>query len=89
MVRDGAIDPKTLLHVVGPEAQCFVKDPQKYIFKTDEEISSMADEEFVRPYTDPVLRSRAQMRLLIAKLVDAQLITFRTCSLHGRCIHSD
>ena len=78
VLREGTV-PKPLLesellHGIQREVAA---DPLKHILKSDEEMSEIREGDFVKPYTDPLLRSRASLLELVRKLHVHHLITFR------------
>jgi hypothetical protein len=77
IIRDGAVSPKSLSAVVGPEGQKYVDAPGKWILRSLQDLAKLGDENFVVPYTDPLLRRRSVMKSLVDKLFKAGVITFR------------
>eukprot|EP00971_Amphidinium_carterae_P334862 6470385-Amphidinium_carterae.1 len=67
-LRDG-VNPKPLLDVLPPEAKRLAAAPEKYVFKTEEELRTTPVDEFVTPYFDPYLKTPAGFDELLRLLL--------------------
>jgi hypothetical protein len=76
VVREGIV-PRDLHGLVGPAGQEVLRDPERYVLKTDEELKRLQPEDFNKPYTDPLLKRKGQMEGLLQKLHQIDFLTFR------------
>ena len=77
-VREGTV-PRSILQsslLVG-DARRAAEDPFRRIVKSDAEIAELKPEDYILPYTDPVLRRKGEMEGLVRKLAATGFLTFR------------
>ena len=76
VVRDGVV-PRPLVALLSEEAGAALRDPWRFIVKSDAEMSLLRDEDYIEPYTDPFLKVKKNMLGLVRKLKDIGFVTFR------------
>ena len=77
VVRDGGVFPKDLIDVVPESLHDIVLHPERWVLKCDEELRALGDDDYVVPYTDPLLTDRDTLLDLVAKLVRSGVLGFR------------
>ena len=77
VAKDGGVHPKRVQDVVGPAAIPVVTNPERWIFRSDSELSDLREDDLPRAYTDPLLKNPKKMRELVLLLHRAGVLGFR------------
>jgi len=77
-VREGTV-PRAILQssLLEGDARRAAEDPFRQIVKSDAEIAELKPEDYIIPYTDPVLRRKGEMEGLVKKLAATGFLTVR------------